>query len=410
MQEHSVIGQEQRIASDNRVHVLFFTSSLGGGGAEMHLLRVINHIDRRRFRLSLALTRSGGAYESALAGDVQLHILNTGTVNSSTLRMARAIKPLRWLLQAEQPDVLCSVLDHANIVAMLAAQGLQQRPRVVLGVQNTPSIKYWHSRHIRSRLNRLLISRLYPQADRVVALSQGVAEELMALMPGLCDSVEVIYNAGLDAEVLNKEREPIPALPCDGPLIVACGRLTEQKGFPYLIRAFAQVRRAIPACLWIIGEGSQRPYLEQQIRELGLADCVRLLGFQRNPFNYMASADVFVLSSLWEGFANVVVEAMACGAPVVATDCPHGPAEIIEHGVSGLLVPPADEAALAEAIERVLTDEELKRSLSHNGRARAQAFHAQVAASAYETLFLHLSRDERYRTLNKRLRPGVVDR
>lgn len=358
----------------------------------MHLLRVINHLDRKKFRLSLALGRTGGTYESALAKDVKVHVLNTGRVNSSTIRMIRSIEPLHGVIQAEQPDILCSILDHANTVAVLASRGLLPvRPKVVLSVQNPPSIRYgrWH---IVSRLLLSLIPRLYPQADRVVALAQGVAEDLLTLVPKIRDRTEVIYNAGVDSRVLNGVLElPKEELPQNGPLIVACGRLTEQKGFPYLIEALARVRRVTPAYLWIIGEGKQRQYLENKIKQLGLTNCVRLLGFQNNPYKYMAAADVFVLSSLFEGFGNVIVEAMACGTPVVATDCPYGPREIIENGVSGLLVPPADVEALSEAIMRVLKEPELKQKLSENGKQRSQDFNAQAIASAYGKLFLHVA-------------------
>ncbi len=383
------MNQQKHRESDERVHILFFTPSLGGGGAEMHLLRVINHLDRKKFRLSLALGRSGGTYESALAKDVKVHVLNTGRINSSTLRMIRAIGPLRKILQSEQPNVICSVLDHANTVAILASRGVQYHsPKVVISVQNPPSIRYGRSWQITSRLLLSLIERVYPQADRVIALSQGVAEDLLTLIPKIRDRTEVIYNAGVDLTVLNGASElPKEELPRSGPLLVACGRLTEQKGFPHLIEALARVRRVTPAELWIIGEGKQRQYLENKIQQFGLTNCVRLLGFQNNPYKYMAAADVFVLSSLFEGFGNVIVEAMACGAPVVATDCPYGPREIIENGVSGLLVPPANVEALSEAIVRVLKDRELKQKLSQNGKERSQDFHAKAIASAYGELF-----------------------
>lgn len=387
------MNQQKHKESDGRVHVLFFTPSLGGGGAEMHLLRVINHLDRKKFRLSIALGRSGGAYESALAKDVKVHVLNTGRVNSSTLRMLTAIGPLHRVMQSEQPDILCSILDHANTVAVLASRGLPVRPKVILSVQNPPSIRYRHSWHIPSRVVLSLMPTTFIQADRVVALSQGVAEDLLTLVPKIRDRTEVIYNAGVDSRVLNGASEPLPKeeLLQNEHLIVACGRLTEQKGFPHLIEAFARVRQITPAYLWIVGEGKQRQYLENKIQQLGLTNCVRLLGFQNNPYKYMAAADVFVLSSLYEGFGNVVVEAMACGTPVVATDCPYGPKEIIENGVSGLLVPTADVEAISEAIIRVLTDQELKQKLSRNGKERSQDFNAQAIASAYGKLFLRVA-------------------
>ena len=358
----------------------------------MHLLRIINHLDRQKFSLSLALARSGGSYQTALANDVDLHILNTGKISSSTVRMIRSIGPLQKLIQAKEPDILCSVMDHANIVAILASRALPTCPKVVLSVQIPPFITRRRSWHIVNRLLLFLIPRLYPRADRVVALSRGVAEDLTTLVPEVSDRTEVIYNAGVDARVLSGASDPLPAeaLPQNGPLIVACGRLAEEKGFSYLLDALVRVRSVIPAHLWIIGEGEQRRYLEKKIKQLNLTDCVRLLGFQHNPFKYMATADVFVLSSLFEGFGNVIVEAMACGTPVIATSCPYGPPEIIKDGVNGILVPPADKEALSQAIIWVLTDEVLKQRLSQNGKERSQDFNARTIASLYEDLFLRV--------------------
>lgn len=358
----------------------------------MHLLRVINHLDRKLFHPSLALARSGGSYEAALAKDVKVHFLDTGRIPSSTVRMFRAIAPLHQVIQNEQPDLIYSVLDHANTVGLLATRNLPVRPRVVLSIQNTLSAQFAHSKNLVNHLFRMLIIHLYPQANRIVALSQGVAADLNTLVPQLKNQTEVIYNAGLDERVLQGIQEPLPQdLSIERPLVVACGRLTEQKGFPDLLEAFARVRQVIPASLWIVGEGKQRPLLEQKIQRLGLADAVRLLGFQPNPYKYMAAADLFVLSSLYEGFGNVIVEAMACGAPVIATNCPSGPAEIIEDGVNGLLVPPGNVEALAQAILKVLTHPDLKHRLAEAGKARAQDFHSQTIASAYGQLFLQVA-------------------
>src|SRR3990172_3075147 len=207
---------------DGKIHILFFTSWLGGGGAEMHLLRIINHLDRQKFSLSLALARSGGSYQTALAKDVDLHILNTGKISSSTVRMIRSIGPLRRLIQAKQPDILCSIMDHANIVAILASRALSTRPKVVLCVQMPLFTACRRSRHIVDRLFLYLIPRLYPRADRVVALSRGVAEDLITLVPEISDRTEVIYNAGVDAEILKGASELLPSevLPQNGPLAV----------------------------------------------------------------------------------------------------------------------------------------------------------------------------------------------
>lgn len=384
--------QQAQSAPLTRTKVLFFTSSLGNGGAEMHLLRVINALDRQGFAPSVALAQLGGSYEAALAEDVALHGLNPAGIRSSTVRMVRAIAPLRRLIQREQPDIVCSVQAHANVAAILACQGLSRRPKLLVCAQNSPFEQYSRPWHPLDRAMLALMTRLYPQADRIVALSQGVAGELAALVDRSASPsppIDVIYNAGVDEAVTRGAqaaldlRDRIPNIP----LLVACGRLHPQKGYPYLLEAVARVRETLPVHLWIVGEGPLRPVLERQIQQLGLTDAVRLLGFQTNPYQYMAAADLFVLSSLYEGFGNVIVEAMACGAPVLATDCPHGPAEILEQGQNGLLVLPADADALARHILKALQNPQLRERLARRGLARSQQFHATTIAQHYAAAF-----------------------
>ena len=275
-------------ASDARVSVLFCTSSLGGGGAEMHMLRVINNLNHERFRISLALARGGGQYEAALAPDVTRHVLGgRGRI--------RHLLALRRLLRAERPDLVCAVMDHMNVLAILSARTLFNPPKLIACVQIPPTIEYRGKWNSRNRVLLALIRRLYPAADRVLVLSRGVEKDLRSLVQIRDDRVHVIYNAGVDATVREKAREAVTEelVPADCPLIVACGRLTEQKGFPYLLDAFARVRDSIPACLVIVGEGEDRERLEAKIRQLGLTQSVRLVGFQENPYKFMAVARVF---------------------------------------------------------------------------------------------------------------------
>jgi glycosyltransferase involved in cell wall biosynthesis len=371
--------------------VLFVTTVLGGGGAEKHMLRIANHLDRERFRVSLALVKPEGEFESALAADVKKFCLNPRRDGSTTLRALQSVGPLRRLIESERPDLVFSVIDLVNLLNVYAARGTSPRPKVVLGVQTPPSIAY-DSWHPVSKLILGLMPRMYPSADHVVALSKGVASDLAALVPRTRERVTVIHNAGVETGVREMARRNLrPDERPGGPLIVACGRLKPLKGFAHLIDALAEVRKTIRAHLWIVGEGEQRAALEKRIERLGLTGCVRLLGFRRNPYRYMAAADVFVLSSLFEGFGNVIVEAMACGAPVVATDCPYGPREIIRDGENGILVEPASAASLARGILRVLTDEELKRRLASNGLERARDFEAQSIADEYGELFLRIA-------------------
>lgn len=359
---------------------MFFTSALGGGGAEKHLVRVANALDRERFRVSVAVARGGGSYEGELAADVRYHPLPGG-------RMRNAALPLRRLLARERPDVLCSFMDHANCLALLATRGLAGAPAVVAGVQNPPATSLARVPALLRGGIRAAMRALYPRADAVVALSRGVGGELRRMIPGLAaERLVVIPNAGMD----DGAPPPVamdPPADGEGPVLVACGRLVPQKGYPTLLRALARVRERVPARLRILGEGPLRDELGALAASLGVADAVSFEGFRPDPARWMAAADVFVLSSEYEGFGNVIVEALATGTPVVATDCPYGPGEILEGGRHGVLVPPSDPAALADALLRVLGDPALRARLRAAGPVRAAAFAPATVAAGYGRLF-----------------------
>ena len=213
----------------------------------------------------------------------------------------------------------------------------------------------------RSALQRRLrywpIRRLYPGIDRIIAVSEGVAEDTATIARIPRQSIGVIRNP-----VITPELPRLAAQPCghpwcgtgDPPLILGAGRFQRQKDFPTLIRAFALVRRDRPCRLMILGEGGGRGRLEALSAELGVTPDVALPGFQPNPFPYLARASLFVLSSAWEGSPNVLTEAMALGTPVVSTNCPSGPLELLDGGRFGPLVPVGDVEALARAIADTL--------------------------------------------------------
>jgi glycosyltransferase involved in cell wall biosynthesis len=372
------------MTSTARCRVLMFTSQLGTGGAEKHLVRVANHLDRQTFEVTVAVARGGGSYEDELEPDVPLHAFEG--------RMRNALSPFIRLVRTHRPDVVFSVLHHANCVALTAAALMPSAPPVVVGVQNTSSIELQQDVNTVKRVLRKAIPLLYPRAEAIVALSTGVRDDLLRWLPRLRDRTEVIYNAGYDERVLamvGKSEDHPPAT--EGQVIIACGRMVPQKGYPDLLRAFARVRARRPVTLWIIGEGPLRPELEALTRQLGIESSVWFAGFRSNPYALMRRADVFVLASLWEGFGNVIVEAMAVGTPVVATDCPHGPAEIIRGESEGVLVPPGDPAALAVALERVLGDRQLLARMAAGGHARAESFAATRIARQYGDLLLRSS-------------------
>lgn len=354
----------------------------------MHVLRVINHLDRSRFAPEVVVARGGGAYEAALASDVPLHVLAPRRLKSSGLSMLWAIPALRRLLRRQRPDLLCSVLNHTTGVCRLALRGLDFRPKFLVGLQNnvTKDLQVNDNAVVRLLVGQAV--KAFAEADHLVALSHGVGRDFASHFPALRNNVTVIYNAGVDDRVRKLVGESLTefARPA-GPLLIACGRLGPQKDFPTLLRAFARVRASrSDATLWILGRGPDQAALEQQASGLGLADAVRFLGFQSNPFKFMAAADLFVLSSAWEGFGNVVVEAMAAGVAVVSTDCDFGPGEIISDGVSGLLCPVGDDKAMADRILDLLSDPARRAAMAKAGRERSVDFDSDKITREYESV------------------------
>ena len=229
--------------------------------------------------------------------------------------------------------------------------------RLVVTEHNNPVLAAKNASTIRDRLMPRLARRFYPSADVIVGVSAGVVEALQSRLGSMsADLLRVIYNPVVTDELLERAvlSPEHPWFAEDTPIIVAAGRLKPQKDFSTLVRAFAKVRTSRAVRLIILGEGPERMMLESLTEELGVTDDVALPGFVDNPLAYYSRAAVFVLSSRWEGLPTVLIEALACGAPVIATDCPSGPREILADGRYGLLLPPGDVEEMCAAIETAL--------------------------------------------------------
>jgi glycosyltransferase involved in cell wall biosynthesis len=230
----------------------------------------------------------------------------------------------------------------------------------VISERNTLSVTSRHARRWRARLVPGLARRLYGRADAIVAVSRGVAEDLARLTGLPRERIDVIYNPIVTPALRERAEEPLTHgwfADAEPPVFLAVGRLAPQKDFPALLRAFARVRQQRRARLMILGEGDERPALEELARSLGVEADVALPGFVPNPYPYLRAAAAFVLSSRWEGLPGVLIEALACGTRLVATDCPSGPREILADGRHGRLVPPGDEEALGDAMRAALDEE-----------------------------------------------------
>jgi len=326
--------------------VALFLPSLRGGGAEKVMVNLARGFVERGLQVDLVLAKAEGPYLSQVPPEVRV-------VDLGARRVLYSLPGLVRYLRQERPQAMLSTLSHANIITLWAKKLARVSTRLVVREANTISMETTNVPTLKGKLMPHLIRIFYPWADTIVANSRGVAEDLMKLTGLSPDNIKVIYNPVVTPELFVKAEEPLDHPwfgPGEPPVILGVGRLTKQKDFPTLIRAFALVRKERPARLMILGEGEERPNLEALVRELGLEEDVALPGFVENPYKYMKRAAVFVLSSRWEGLPTVLIEAMALGTPVVATDCPSGPAEILEGGKWGRLVPVGDINALSESI------------------------------------------------------------
>ncbi|WBX84779.1 glycosyltransferase [Sphingosinicella microcystinivorans] len=339
-------------------HIAIFLPSLEGGGAERVMVTLANGFAARGHRVDLVLTKAEGPYRSEVSAHVNVIDLNRS-------RMLTSLLPLIRYLSRERPHVMLSALNHANIVAILARKLAGVRTRLVVSERSSPSGAVGNRA---TTTMHWLMRLLYPYADGVIAVSQGVAMELVVDFCLDSRLVTAIPNPVAVPEIqrMAEQRPRHPWLqPGEPPILLAVGRLVPEKDYATLLDAFARLKTSRDGRLLILGEGPLRPELEQRIEELGLNDSVELAGFQSNPFGWMAACDLYVLSSRTEGFPNSLIQAMACGARIVSTDCRNGPREILEGGRWGRLVPVGDvealETALAEALDEVASPDVLKR-------------------------------------------------
>jgi glycosyltransferase involved in cell wall biosynthesis len=348
-----------------------FLPALAGGGAERVMLDLAAAFVARGVTVDLVVATPGGALRSEVPDGVALHDLGA----ARTLAAAHAL--VRYLRRA-RPSALLATLAHANVVAAWAA-GFAPGTRLVLREANTASSDQGAEGAL-GRAMRFAMRLAYRRAAAVVAVSDGVAADLRSHLDVPDARLHVIANPVLTPRVATGAlRTPGHPWLSDGgpPVVLAVGRLAPQKDFAMLVRAFARVRATTPCRLLVLGEGPERARLEALAAELGVATDVAWPGFDPNPFAAMAHAAVFALSSAWEGLPNVLIQARSLGTPVVATDCPSGPREVLDGGALGALVPVGDDAAFARALADALRSPRLATSAAWRARYDADAIALQ---------------------------------
>lgn len=363
-------GQARRAGA-----AIFFAAK--GGGVQKGRVTLANALAERGIEVACVLPQAKGPFLQHLSSEVRVIELGTRRAIPLVRRFAR-------YLRQNRPAVVLASQHHTILAAIWARRLAGVDTCLIITQHNTLSELCRQSRRptVRYLLPRMA-PRFFRRADLVCAVSHGVAEDFAAMTGIPLSEIRVIYDPTVTPQ-LARQAALASGHPWlddlkDRPVVLGAGNLIALKDFGTLIRAFARLRETRPARLVILGEGPERRSLEQLARQLGIARDVDLPGFTANPYAFMARADVFALASRVEGLSNAIIEALACGCPVVSTDCPNGPAEVLEDGRYGRLVPVGDDAALAGAIEATLRAPPDREAL----RRRAASFSVERSTDEY---------------------------
>lgn len=371
--------------------VLFLCYDLKDGGSPQVLSCILNHLHREVFDPVLVTYSDARMYP--IPQGITEHVLKVrggGNLFKKLIANLKAVFRLRRVIVHEQPEITVGMGGITNWALILAVKLTSIKTAIIIGEHGTGALAYRKERMTSSMMGPLS-KLLYPSADRIVSISSGVRDYLVQdlklsnkKLVSIANPVDVVRIKKLSQEEIDhpwfvREGEPV---------ILWVGRIEALKGLKYLIRAFGRVQRQIDARLVIVGEGSERSGIRDLTVQEGLEKNVYFAGYQPNPYRYMSRSSVFAFPSLGgEGFPMVMVEAMACGLPVVSTDCVAGPAEILENGRCGILVPVGNEELLAEGILRILTDLPLRERLVSAAARRVTDFEAHKIVASYEQLF-----------------------
>lgn len=359
--------------------ILFFQPDLDGGGAERSVVNLINNLDRSRFTPVLVLARADGPLVAQVDDSVPMVVLGASRMRNALFGLVREIR-------RQQPAICLSAMQGPSFVAWLGRAVALSKAKLVLWESNN-----WSARGVSpTSFPQRCVGLAYRRADAVICSSQGVSDDTSRRY-GRVNTVTVfnpVDVAGVRLRAADRSGY-ISQWPPKGQRqeveLLAVGRLTHQKGFDLLIDAVASIRD-LPWRLTILGEGSDRASLLERARAHGLQDRIAFPGYIPNPYPWFADADVFVLSSRWEGFGHVVVEAMATGAAVLSTRCPSGPDEIVTDGVDGLLCDVSVES-IASGLRQLIVDEALRHRLAHEARPASERFDLAAIVAQCESLF-----------------------
>jgi glycosyltransferase involved in cell wall biosynthesis len=371
-----------------KIKISFLMPVLGMGGAEQFLINLVNNLDKNKFQVNIVSGNLNGQLLGRVEKGVEVINLNESKIYRYPIKIAK-------YLETEDPDIFVSFFSHINIASIIAKILSRSRAKLILCERTTVSRIFLTTNNLfKKTILRyclpILIKIFYKKADAIICVSEGVAGDLSKII-GSPDKIKTIYNF-IDINKIKKislESTESKILEIC-PFVIAVGRLVKAKDYPTLIEAFSIVCKKQNVNLVIIGGGVEENNLKELVKKNGVSDKILFLGTKENPYKYMKSSELLVSSSVREGFLNVLVEAMACGIPVISTDCQSGPNEIIQNGENGILVPIKDKKILAAAILELLENKNLRRKFSEAGKKAAEKFSLENGIKNYEKLFVDI--------------------
>ncbi len=384
------------------VKLLMLITSLAGGGAERVASELSLHLDPQIQRQIVTLTNDVSYPSNTPPLSLNFNFRSPKMLSFLWVLFFGTMK-YRRLLNERKPDISMSFLTLDNFINILANLGKRQS-KTILQIHIALSMKFQHS--ILDTIAKQLVTILYNRADLIVAVSEGVKQELIQEFNIRPELVKVVYNPNDIGKIETLATEHVDDKWFNGeiPIVFNLGRLTEQKGQWHLIRAFSNVRETVPCKLVIRGSGELKPYLEELVADLGLSADVKFMDWQDNPYKYISKSSLYVSSSLWEALPYAIIEAMACGCPIIATNCKYGPKEILNDGEFGILTSPLDgviytardpltpqELELSNAITDLILNKGLRLDLSNRSKIRSHKFNLDRATSTYLAIFNAIS-------------------
>jgi len=369
----------------SKKRLAFVIYSLGRGGTERVVVNLINNLDKKKYEILLVTFENNMDLQKNLNFPIKIFCLK----KKSRWDFLKIIFKLKKIIFAYKPNTIISFLPYTNIVTVLSILLQRRNYTLIISERNYPR-KYLANIRL-GFLTRWLMNLTYKRVDKIITVSKAiksVLEEDFSISP---EKIKVIYNPIPLDEIMVKSQKAVEHpffKDVNAQVIISVGRLVKQKRYDRLLRAFYLIRKyQKSARLIILGEGILKRELESLALKLKINRFVSFIGYKDNPYSWMSKADIFVLCSDYEGFPNVLIEAMACCVPVISTDCLSGPREIIKNGKDGILIQPDDGKKLAEAILDLLGNKRKREKLSATAKKRVQDFEVKKIVSQYAELF-----------------------